>query len=174
MAAVINEIGTIMQLSEQEFTTLKTTGTLTKDGVTYTYSPNNTIYVTPYNESGGHNYSTNEQVIGTWINGKPLYETTLVVNLTSAYEEILLTNKGISNIEFATITEVTLIDDEGIVFPLNMVIQSGNTINDVQFTTAYLVIDGSNSVFCIDIAQVVSITLPATVYATLHYTKTTD
>jgi hypothetical protein len=26
--------------------------------------------------SGGHNYSTQEQVVGTWIDGKPLYEIT--------------------------------------------------------------------------------------------------
>lgn len=28
--------------------------------------------------SSGHNYSTTEQVIGTWIDGKPLYERVLV------------------------------------------------------------------------------------------------
>ena len=27
--------------------------------------------------SGSHNYSTTEQVIGTWIDGKPLYEKTI-------------------------------------------------------------------------------------------------
>ena len=37
----------IMKLSQAEYTTLSTTGTLTKDGVTYTYSPSDTIYVTP-------------------------------------------------------------------------------------------------------------------------------
>lgn len=37
----------IFKLSEEEFKTLSTTGTLTKDGVTYTYSPSDTIYVTP-------------------------------------------------------------------------------------------------------------------------------
>lgn len=47
MAATENTVYEIFQLSEAEFTTLSTTGTLTKDGVTYTYSPNDTIYVTP-------------------------------------------------------------------------------------------------------------------------------
>jgi len=37
----------IFKLSEEEFKTLSTTGTLTKDEVTYTYSPSDTIYVTP-------------------------------------------------------------------------------------------------------------------------------
>ena len=40
-----------MKLSQAEYTTLSTTGTLTKDGVTYTYSPSDTIYVTPDNMS---------------------------------------------------------------------------------------------------------------------------
>lgn len=32
--------------------------------------------------SSGHNYSTTEQVIGTWIDGKPLYEKTFVQQLS--------------------------------------------------------------------------------------------
>lgn len=28
---------------------------------------------------GGHNYSTSEQVIGTWVNGKPLYEISISI-----------------------------------------------------------------------------------------------
>lgn len=31
-----------------------------------------------------HHYSTNEQVIGTWIDGKPIYEKTIALNGTSA------------------------------------------------------------------------------------------
>ena len=45
----------IMKLSQAEYTTLSTTGTLTKDGVTYTYSPSDTIYVTPDITSIGSN-----------------------------------------------------------------------------------------------------------------------
>lgn len=37
----------IIKLSATEFAILSTTGTLTKDGVTYTYSPTDVIYVTP-------------------------------------------------------------------------------------------------------------------------------
>ena len=45
--ATSNTVPKIMQLSTAEYKTLSTTGTLTKDGVTYTYSPSDTIYVTP-------------------------------------------------------------------------------------------------------------------------------
>lgn len=37
----------MIKLSQVEYNTLKAIGTLTKDGVTYTYSPTDTIYVTP-------------------------------------------------------------------------------------------------------------------------------
>jgi len=42
----------------------------------------------------GHNYSTTEHVIGTWIDGKPLYEKTFVANFTGA-TSIELENSGI-------------------------------------------------------------------------------
>lgn len=32
--------------------------------------------------SSGHNYSTNEQVVGTWVDDKPLYEKTFVQQLS--------------------------------------------------------------------------------------------
>ena len=44
------------------------------------------------NESGGsgHNYSTTEQVIGTWIDGKPLYEIVLSCNFTESYYDFTI------------------------------------------------------------------------------------
>ena len=48
------------------------------------YSPN----------SNGINYSTNEQVIGEWIDGKPLYRKTLLIH----NESIVNSNRTIANI----------------------------------------------------------------------------
>ena len=52
--------------------------------------------------SGGHNYSTTEQVVGTWINGKPLYEKTIDYgnNVNVGYDNTVHTEilHGISNI----------------------------------------------------------------------------
>jgi hypothetical protein len=56
--ATINTAYTVFQLSEAEFITLSTTGTLTKDGVTYTYSPSDTIYVTPNTNIASASVST--------------------------------------------------------------------------------------------------------------------
>ena len=40
--------------------------------------------------SSGHDYSTTEQVVGTWIDGKPLYEKTFTGSLTASalYDDI--------------------------------------------------------------------------------------
>lgn len=38
----------------------------------------------PSGGSSGHNYSTQEQVVGTWIDGKPLYERIITGNLNGA------------------------------------------------------------------------------------------
>lgn len=45
----------------------------------------------------GHDYSTTEQVVGTWINSEPLYEKTVDIgNLPNAGASY--TNHGISNL----------------------------------------------------------------------------
>ena len=53
----------IMVLSVSEYATLSGTGTLTKDGVTYTYSPSDTIYCTPDN-------TVSEAELQTALSGK--------------------------------------------------------------------------------------------------------
>lgn len=51
--------------------------------------------------SSGHNYSTTEQVIGTWIDGKPLYEKVVTgLNFTPQLNTFVSTGINISNIEF--------------------------------------------------------------------------
>lgn len=59
----------IIKLSQQEYNTLSTAGTLIKDGVTYTYSPNDTIYVTPENEiyQAGANINISNGVISATV-----------------------------------------------------------------------------------------------------------
>lgn len=43
--------------------------------------------------SSGHNYSTEEQIVGTWIDGSPIYEKTFVVqNPTSGSTRNILHN----------------------------------------------------------------------------------
>lgn len=52
--------------------------------------------VTDGNTGGSvHNYSTQEQVVGTWIDGKTLYEKTIAVTQTSAETYISLSDLSI-------------------------------------------------------------------------------
>lgn len=172
--ATTNDVKKRVFFSQQSYyDTMVEKRSVTVDGVTYVYSPSDTDYFTPYNESGGHNYSTNEQVVGTWIDGKPLYETTISANVTGNSQSITLADKGINNIGFATITESTIVDSEGLVFPLNATYQSGQLISDIQFTTLYLGVDGANSSLEVELNGD-TLTAPYVIYATLHYTKTTD
>lgn len=51
----------------------------------------------------GHNYSTSEQVVGTWVDGKPVYETTYVFQSdvrinASSWEDTPIPNSGIKRI----------------------------------------------------------------------------
>lgn len=47
--------------------------------------PNNVLVInTDAYTNGGENYSTEEQKIGTWIDGKPLYRNVITVNNTEA------------------------------------------------------------------------------------------
>jgi hypothetical protein len=55
----------------------------------------NTLYANTY-----HNYSTEEQVVGTWIDGKPLYEKTIIVDPSVfAVANTVSVNHGVANID---------------------------------------------------------------------------
>ena len=51
-------------------------------------------------------YSTEEKVIGTWINGKKLYEKTIYINTGSTADtDVVIANLNIDNIEYLKITD---------------------------------------------------------------------
>ena len=47
---------------------------------------------------GMHNYSTEEQVIGTWIDGKPIYEKTLQYVMTNSDDGFALIGADIDKV----------------------------------------------------------------------------
>lgn len=60
-----------------------------------------------------HKYSTDEQVVGTWIDGKPLYEKTMIVDMydTGAIKnDSFMIPLDINNIELCLLTEQYWID----------------------------------------------------------------
>lgn len=61
-----------------------TTGVSDGDLLSYDSNANKWVPQTP---SNGHNYSTSEQVVGTWIDGKPIYEKTVHFTKTDCTKE---------------------------------------------------------------------------------------
>lgn len=106
-----------------------------------------------------HHYSTNEQVIGTWIDGKPLYERTINGGALSS---------GTHNIETLTVEEVKLIkgfvvdpNDASYMRPLPFSADSTNAIRvDVTNHVLRIITYSSWSGY--------------SAYLTIQYTKSTD
>lgn len=70
------------------------------DGQTLVYNSTSAKWE---NASGGgstHTYSTTEQVVGTWIDGKPIYETTINVGALPNNTSISLTAQTPSDLEY--------------------------------------------------------------------------
>lgn len=61
-------------------------------------------------QSGGggssHTYSTTEQVVGTWIDGKPLYERVMALTLTNTSGGYDFSTDQILNIKLGSIVEI--------------------------------------------------------------------
>jgi hypothetical protein len=107
--------------------------------------------------SGGQNYSTTEQLVGTWIDGKPLYQKTFQATTPSTSSDTPIisygNDKDIKNF-------FGYVDDNGGRVSLNYHYSSDNTIV-TWCSTGY-----------VRMRQVLYPNM--TVYVTLQYTKTTD
>lgn len=116
---------------------------------------------------GGPNYSTNEQVVGTWIDGKPIYQKTYY--FAGPYS---FTTSGLQvTIESGFSTTKKLIFASGVV-------QSWGGPNSQR--TLPFVWNGGNATVILDTdlkmdfnrtSGTVSL---SEIYATIQYTKTTD
>lgn len=124
---------------------------------TYTAGNNITIENDVISASGGSslNYSTNEQVVGTWVNGKPIYQKTFNVNLTisSGWTE---TNLYIPDLDGIIRSEVVR-----------------NPESSIAYGTFSVNIDIDRETKRIDIFNLRSVTLDVT-SITIWYTKSTD
>ena len=106
--------------------------------------------------SSSHNYSTTEQVIGTWIDGKPLYECTwefenAITANSNSWTDTPISNatiKGIIGVKGYNINA----DKINCWNALSATADSGAVVKIIQNRTAQIVIK----------------------YLTLQYTKTTD
>lgn len=112
------------------------------------------------NSDLGDNYSTSEQVIGTWM-GKPLYRKVFTITSLTSSNTNLVNVSGLS-IDFAKISG-TIITSTGAKFPINLYDSASNysviILSDAGYIRGRGVIGSGTLTKCIVI---------------LEYTKTTD
>lgn len=120
--------------------------------------------------SSGHDYSTTEQKIGTWIDGKPLYEKTIHKVNDVAFADGLLIDTGISNADIIFIYEAHFLDYGQNVFATLPYFQSPSNLQD------YLSVGIDTSTNKIKVASNTSYSVNNNRYldVVIRYTKTTD
>lgn len=116
-----------------------------------------------YTTYGGlaHHYSENEQVVGTWIDGKPLYEKTIyIASVTSgsSYQH------NISNVKDISIYEIRAKRNTGW-YSSGHIFQDG--INNI--TESFTIIPSSTVLYAYLFGNTIT-----DCYVTVRYTKTTD
>lgn len=120
-----------------------------------------------------HNYSTTERVVGTWTNGKPLYEKVITGTTPNVSTE------GTSAHSEVEITESTNIDE---CFITNAFVKysNNNSIwscpyynNDMKFVKAQLT-RGSNQIWKTDLISNGTVYNNCSYKIIVNYTKTTD
>ncbi len=111
-----------------------------------------------------HHYSTSEQVVGTWIDGKPLYETTFSFTIGSAHSTVYQT--GIVSIDRIVNQQGQV--DRGDGWFMNVNFARWDT-SASDLIGAMMNKDGRANIFVND-----SFYYGLTVYMTVQYTKTTD
>ena len=109
-----------------------------------------------------HIYSTNEQVIGTWIDGKPVYQRTWTGTKNNNSDEAVISD--LSNVDVLVDSRVTFKGNTG-----SQIVQYYRDTND----RARIWLDGGDLKVHMDSGNSYPI-LPITWYITLQYTKTTD
>lgn len=113
-----------------------------------------------------HHYSTDEQVVGVWTDGKPLYEKTITQAVAgSGYEVVSLTDAKTAFVENCFIEDD---DDATYKYTYSVPYRYNNT----TWVTATIIKNkGTNDV---EIELDNQLSHSVTFYATVRYTKTTD
>ena len=111
----------------------------------------------------GHNYSTDEQVVGTWINGKPVYQKTIDFGYLPN-NAIKTVAHNISNLDW-------VVDAKGIAYNGS----GGYRSIPILYNTTYASYNTAFLVRLADIQLEVNNDMSAFyAYVTIQYTKTTD
>lgn len=159
-------------------TSLKAVADTASDGGYWTVRPTNTsvLYCIATKNifmDAGHNYSTDEQVVGTWIDGKPIYQKTIEKQISQ-----ITTNNVLQLILDSDLTH-TLINFSGfILYPSGFreiipftTFDASSGLCAIQVRSFY----SNTSGICVQI-RTGNTTFPSdtVLYATVQYIKTTD
>ncbi len=120
----------------------------------------------PVTAKGGHRYSTEEQIVGTWIDGRPIYEKTVLCSTPTTIPSGTYTSQttahGVSNIDLdARLKMFVTTGSFG-----NRAWGNDNVVTtclDITFNATVITIGSNNSVF-----------QNKQYYVTIQYCKTTD
>lgn len=136
-------------------------GTIPENKILDTYSSSNTDTYSCNQVNKLNSYSTTEQRIGTWIDGKSLYRKTFDVDLgTATYYELNVSDLKIENVMFDTSHSYFIQD----IYRLQFGFYAGATdwARMYSYTNAIVLQFGN------------SYTSKKTAVVTIEYTKTTD
>ena len=115
--------------------------------------------------SSEHNYSTTEQVVGTWIDGKPLYERVIAIPNTTAINNSFTYNHGIANYKMGKISEAFLYNTSDKSTMLLPLASNDNSVLTIRINASQITFYGTNSFSAANIR---------TLFVIVQYTKTTD
>lgn len=110
----------------------------------------NTVYCNGAGGGGGNsqiNYSTEEQVVGTWIDGRPLYQKTYNMNCTA--DDF---NEDLTNLDIATCVELKPYAWDGNQYYFDTRVKWDSSSKQLVFSNGYIYYS----------------------HLTIQYTKTTD
>lgn len=103
---LIGAVSTSADLSEYykktEVDTLLANKVNTSDLVASSFSGTKAIIGNQVSSGSGsalHNYSTEEKVVATWIDGRPVYEKTFIFTVPSSTQFVLIPNTSIENLD---------------------------------------------------------------------------
>lgn len=134
-------------------------GVLMKNGIQYTGGA-----------QGFTKYSTEEQVIGEWIDGKPVYQKTIVAENYPLTTGVNIVSTGISNIDVLVRSDIFVTNSAHTNFRHISHTEVNTQTGSVSTDTIYAVITTSGDVqfYCLNTWS------SPNIYITLQYTKTTD
>lgn len=171
-SVVLPNDGAVNPTGSTSFSNIKITGTTTTTGASstsYNVRPTNTsvLYCIAYQNiyiDAKYNYSEDEQIVGTWIDGKPIYQKTISIgSLPNNGEKT--TETGISDIDLV-IECIGFSYSSTVRRPLPYVYTNATLLNGVW-------VQQDNSVWSIHCRTGTDHT-NENAYITLKYTKTTD